>query len=96
MEHHLSQLLVSLLGLLDLGSEHLILKLTCLLLWTPGLLLQIGLALTASQASRGLLALIKDLLLLGHDVGSGRAMGLLGEGVLELLGGLQLLLWGAF
>ena len=50
LEQHLSQLLVSLLGLLDLGSEYVILTFACLLLWPPGLLLQIGLALTASQA----------------------------------------------
>jgi hypothetical protein len=94
LKHHLSQLLVTLLGLLDLDSESLTLELPCLLLWSPGLLLQIGLALTASRASRGLLALLKYFCLLGRDVG--RDEGLLREGMLLLLGGLQLLLWGAF
>ena len=92
LEQHLFQLLVSLLGLLDLGSEYLILTFACLLLWPPGLLLQIGLALTASQAFGRLLTLFKASRLFGTDVGRGE--GLLREGLLLLLGGLGGLLLG--
>ena len=83
-----------LLGLLNTGPEFLVLELSCQLLW---MLLQFGLALTellGRRTSKVLLALFKDFLLLGRDVG--RDVGLNREGRLLLLGRLQLLLWGAF
>ena len=90
LKHHVPKLL----GLLNMDPESLVLELSCQLLW---MLLQFGLALTellGRQASRVLLALLKDLFLLGRDVG--RDVGLNREERLLLLGRLQLLLWGAF